>query len=546
MALSQAREAFNTHSANSQNLQQAYHGITRMYFMKKLQMNPEEESSQLYEQFYSSLDDYISQSRDITKTQWILAEKVASELKQKIHDMELELDGWRSSLELADNGLKYLRSACSQIEKEISSAKRTFHPLRRIPSDLWIDIFNHVVDGEVHDYFQRNSNLPLRSTPYILSQVCRLWRQIVIGKKSLWCFVAAHPFRIWSSNKYALFSNTIHKSGSPLSLVVNLSQSLSWSSRVTQKEFIDAHGQRMLRNINVFENNLGQVVSGNANFLRLSNVKPYELHMDMEEDQESIVQRASQIPYKSPSALVVSSRGPLKDGELHSILHGFTEIEALTIRNARPVALPRVDFSSTHTKLSSLTLTIGKFPENFQLDGYLTQTLTALYIRDNNATSLPTPTTNLQLPNVRVLGINYPARGFLEKVELKILAALVWYPCSVPGAGLITVAQALTTYGQLTDIRFDEWSQPDAEQCDGAVGSLSRMVQYTPALQSLAFEQCYVDGGALIELISRSKEKEAAESLAKLEQIVLSHTEGITRDHCDELKQMGTKIKVFR
>ncbi|KAG8820592.1 hypothetical protein FRC17_010106 [Serendipita sp. 399] len=515
----------------------------------ELPMKAEDESSQLYERFVSSRNEYTSQSMSIINDQWQLACAELRRLQRQAQDMELELEGWKSSQKLTASSLKHLGSTRSQVEEEIRSAKQTLHPIRRVPADIWIDVFKHAADNDFHAYLKHNSNCSLRPTPYILSHVCRSWRQIVMENRYLWCNLVAHPFPVWPSDRELMFDEAISRAGSPLSLVVSLSQPLSWSHKSIQSDFISQPGRRTFTGQLV--NNLGQVVPYNplGPNIKTHHRTRYQLFVDMEGDQQAIVQKAAQIPFRTPFALVVTSRAPLTSGRLHSVWYDFPFIESLTVRNEIPVAPPPKALSSTHRWLSSLSLTIGKFPANFQLDSYLPQTLTKLYIRDNDATSLPIPTTNLQLPRLCVLGINYPAHGFLERVEMKALKTLILYSYDFPGATPTTKPQAVSTYGQLCDIRFEEWSQPKdiiGDSYYGAVGALSRLVQHMPALQSLTFEHSYVDGGALVELISRSEEKEAVESLPKLDQLVLIHTEGITRDHCDELKKTLSQIKVFR
>ncbi|KAG8813618.1 hypothetical protein FRC18_002383 [Serendipita sp. 400] len=272
------------------------------------------------------------------------------------------------------------------------------------------------------------------------------------------------------------------------------------------------------------------------------------LFIDMENDAAVTILKASQLPFRQPSGLVLSSRNPLKSGSILSVLPNFSYIQSLTIQNEIPAQVPPTNFSSTLPNLDYLKLAFGTFPAGFQLNGYLTETLKELHIHDNNGTSLPSPMVGRRLPNLHTLGINYPAQSFLESIAMPALTKLILYTFNFAGATPTTAAQAISTYKQLKDLRFEEWTDPSSgsDSYYGAMGALSRLAPHTPILQSLTFDRCYVDGGALVELLETPKEEVKVKSLTNLQEMVLSYTEGITRGHCDELKQVVENIKVFR
>ncbi|KAG8820591.1 hypothetical protein FRC17_010105 [Serendipita sp. 399] len=438
MALPQVQAALRIHAEGLGHLQKFQAGVKQTEQIKRLQMKEEKETSQLYEKFDSILSEYTSQSMGVVEGQVQLVHAEIRRLQDLHQNMERELRDWMSLQDKVVSTLTYLNPTKDRLEEDIQSTKAITHPIRRIPIDVWVDMFKILAEDEYFAYLRHNTNHPLRPAAHILSHVCRLWRQILADSSDLWRTLFTYPGNTWPK--------------------------------------------------------------------------------------------------------LCTAYAPMPHTELRFSPAG-------EIWNERPVSLPSANFSSTHPRLCILELLIDKFPESFQLDGYLPQTLKHLYIRDIDGTSLPSLTTNLQLPSLQRLGINYPAHGVIERLEMKALKCLILYPYNFPGATPATGPQALATYLQLSAIRFEEWSKPNNIEGDpyyGAVGTLSRLVQYTPALHSLAFYRCYVDGGAFIELIKSSKEKDASKSLPMLEQIVLSHTEGITRDHCDELKQMVTKIKVFR
>ncbi|KAG8820593.1 hypothetical protein FRC17_010107 [Serendipita sp. 399] len=510
----------------------------------EVDMDDEADSSRLYDDFVDSISCYISQSNEIFQSQQELLQSNTRQLQDRIHTMEAEVKGWRSSHELVTASLEHLISTRKTLQEQIRSARQILHPIRRVPSEIWIEVFRCVVSIQLDVYLQSNSNIPMQSPPYTLSHVCRSWRQIVMEEKSLWGIVVAHPCKIWSSNKVSMTKDTVRRAGARISFITNLSQSLSWFS--SKKVAAQGQGQTASASIGEVVNNFGQAVPHISPQYSSSN--PYKLYIDMEDDQERTIQKASQFPFDSPTFVVLSCRGPLRHGNLLMALSSFRSTRSLTILNDRPIVLPPARFSDTLPQLTYLRLEFKKFPSRFPLDGYLPATLEELHIRDDDGTSLPSPTNSLQLPKLHTLGINYPARSLLEEVEMNTLSTLVFYNCGFAGATAAPEGQFLRACNQLTHLKFDTWGERYAvvNSRDGAMGAFGHLAKKLQYLGSLTFDRCYVDGGAFMELIKSSKEKDASKSLPKLEQIVLSHTEGITRDHCDELKKTLSQIKVFR
>ncbi|KAG8823147.1 hypothetical protein FRC19_004546 [Serendipita sp. 401] len=514
----------------------------------------EPDSLQLCREHYRLISDYTSLSTKVVDTQLELLRNRVYLLEDHLHRMEKELEGWRRLHKLTTASLGHLNSTKAHIEEEIRSAKQGSHPIRRVPPDIWIDIFKYVIDGEFSAYLQHNCNAPLRSTPHTLSHVCQLWRRAVRGTKALWHLTVGHPCSMWPRTKYNLFTDATGNSGRPLTMLINLSQTLSWSRVVVERT---AFGVRT--NQKPTKNNSGELISP-IDIRRHGRLDSFEdegdecdsgdydtLFIDMEDDARDVILKAEQIPFQQPFRLVLSSRNPLKDGNILSALSRFQGIQSLTIQNENPVCVPSVTLSSTLPKLEYLELAFGIFPASFQIDGYLTETLKEVHIHDNDSTSLPSPTTGLQLPSLHTLGINYPAQAFLESVKMPTLTTLVLYPFNHPAGIPSTGAQAISTYRQLKHLRFQEGNVPQGRSAYyGVTSAFRRLAPHTPTLQSLTFDHCYVDGGALLEVFKTPKKTEKAKSLANLQELVLSYTEGITRGHCDKLKQAVGNIKVFR
>ncbi|KAG8756970.1 hypothetical protein FRC14_002509 [Serendipita sp. 396] len=410
----------------------------------------EPHSLQLCQDYYHSISDYTSLSAEVIDSQVKLLFDRAILLKNKLHNMEAELGGWRRLHRLATASLAHLNSTRAHIEDEICSAKQDLHPIRWVPTDIWVDIFKYVIDGEFEAYLQHNCNAPLRSTPHTLSQVCQLWRRIVKGTRALWHLVVGHPCTVWSTAKYDQFNDAMNQFKRSLTVLINLSQTLSWSKVIDKEKRRNASWRTGTLNSAKYVNNSGEAISAREifSFFRWPSLEEgYEtLFIDMEDDAEDVILKAENIPFTNSFELVLSSRNLFKDGNILSALSSFDHIQALTIQNESPAHLPPATLPSTLPKLECLKLLFGKFPAGFQLDGYLTETLKEVHIHDNNGTSLPSPTIGLQLPNIHTLGINYPARRFLESVEMFSLTTLVVYTVNFLVGMPVTGAQAISIY----------------------------------------------------------------------------------------------------
>ncbi|KAG8846077.1 hypothetical protein FRB91_001187 [Serendipita sp. 411] len=175
----------------------------------------EPDSLQLCREHYRLISDYTSLSTKVVGTQVELLRDRVHLLEGHLHSMEKEFEGWRHLHKLTTASLRHLKATKAHIEEEIRSAKQGSHPIRRVPPDIWIDIFKYVIDGEFSAYLQHNCNAPLRSTPHTLSHVCQLWRRAVRGTKALWRLTVGHPCAMWSRTKYNLFTDATGNSGRP-------------------------------------------------------------------------------------------------------------------------------------------------------------------------------------------------------------------------------------------------------------------------------------------------------------------------------------------
>lgn len=546
--LKQMRQVLTNHRENLGYFDIIKSRILSIKSLEKLPMKPEEESQRCYEDFNTRMEDYATQCSPIIEQQADICRKEIRRLEDGIRDAEMELRGWKSTLSLVTSSLGHLLSTKEHIGSDIKLARGTLRAIFSIPLDVWAEIFKFVIYAEFDGYLQQNSNVPLRSTPHILSHICQFWRRVLRGDKSLWDIAAIHPCAPWSQNKYDIFSDSIHNAGNSLTFVTNLSQSLTWSYKQVQEYINDTYGRPYLANVQRLQNHLGkqaQVATRNQDLLLQQ--KSYKIYVDMTKDKQDIAQKLAGIPFKAAHTLIFSSRSPLQYGNILNSFSSFPHVDKLVILNKSPLRLP-TGVSDILRNLTSLNLILGQFPETFQLGEYLLPNLQELHLRDGSGKSLPSLVANAQLSHLQILGINYPARNFFERVEMNVLKTLVLYPfVDLPGASPTSEGHATSTYSRFVHLKFRDWSKL-IEETDsyGAAEAFTRLASKTSTLASVTFDQCYVDGEALIQLITCSKDKEAVEGLPKLEEITLTRTEGITRDQCDVLKKLVSKLNVYR
>ncbi|KAG8813617.1 hypothetical protein FRC19_010099 [Serendipita sp. 401] len=544
VALLQLRDALKIQKSASDYLQGAQAGRKSLENNRGQHMENEDASYRPDRDFLPALSDYMVQFNTLTDTLMQIADQSTLRLQELIQATEIELEGWMSPHATITTSLEHLSSTKAHIEEDIRVAKQTIHPMRQVPSELWIEIFGYVI---VEDFLFRGRypNRAMRSTSHTLSHVCRFWRQIVRKPGALWYPISIHPCNVWPRKSYNLFVDAKNNARVPQTIVVNLSQSISWSTNSIDREPVNRPEESIANDDDNGSGQMPSLIRIDTTTLQLKN---HTLYIDMREDTEKVAQVLPKIPYGSPSEVILASRRPLRNGNILKPLEYFSSVEFLCIINKAPEYIPPATLSTTLPKLICLALEFKKFPANFQLDGYLTTTLKELYLYDKDGTSHPSPTAGLQLPNLLTLGINYPAQRFFEAIEMKSLDTLILYDYDFPGAAPATGERAISSYSQLTNITFQGWAEPvsEYETYCGAMDAFTRLSRYTPALKSLGFDRSYIPGNALLQHLNQSEEKKGIELSPNLQELVLKCTKGITRDHCDELRKVVANITVVR
>jgi hypothetical protein len=136
----------------------------------------------------------------------------------------------------------------------------------------------------------------------------------------------------------------------------------------------------------------------------------------METDQKAFVDKASFLPFKQPSELMISSRLPLEHNHIFDMLLSFSNLESLSIVNKKPISIPAVDLSALLPQLKVLKFIIDTFPVGFELTNLLPRTLEHLYVRQKTESSHPLLVSKVELPNLHTLGVMFPGSAILENL----------------------------------------------------------------------------------------------------------------------------------
>ncbi|KAF9016227.1 hypothetical protein BDZ89DRAFT_899818, partial [Hymenopellis radicata] len=80
--------------------------------------------------------------------------------------------------------LENLLSARQQAQSRLEDAKSILHPMRSIPSELLAEIFHHCIPKTYR--LRELDALDPRGAPWLFSEVCRRWRELVLNTPQLW------------------------------------------------------------------------------------------------------------------------------------------------------------------------------------------------------------------------------------------------------------------------------------------------------------------------------------------------------------------------
>jgi hypothetical protein len=256
-------------------------------------MKNESTTKNLYTDLRSWTDKSIMRISDLIDEQIEVLKKDVRTLWDKIRQLEMELSGWRSSKRLFETSIKHLGISFSDIETELQAGKQAFRPIWRIPSDVWVKIFELVIQQAQDTYLKDTpTSYGMRPPMFNLSQVCQHWRYLVRSDPKCCNLVYVAPFGVWRQDEYDLITKSVQKSMVPITVITNLSQS---SYRSYQ------HNSRYDRNGNYIE-----CISPHEG--TIFNGKNYTLLVNMNYDDNTTMAKLSHIPLCLTSSLIFYGR----------------------------------------------------------------------------------------------------------------------------------------------------------------------------------------------------------------------------------------------
>jgi hypothetical protein len=447
-------------------------------------------------------------------------------LWDKIRQLEAELLAWKASKRLIQQTIAGIIANYSSIKSGLRMARDPLRPIWRVPSEVWVKVFSDIIGEAILGYLERKTNLGMRPPVFDLSQVCRYWRHLVLNAPELWKLAYIAPTSVWRRDEHDMIVNSIQKSKLPLTILTSLHHPFPFAYTPTRR----------------YNKSGFDVPTIQPNEVTLFNGREYTLLVDMQDDEDTYMKRLDFLPLRQPAKLIFSARNTIIHGNIWSCLGGFSQVKSFSLLNDYPSSFPDMLLGILLHRLQELTLHVKKFPLNFHLLNLLPATLQELHLRNDARGPLPILSANVELPQLRVLGITFSGFYLLDKLAAKTLRSLTLYgPQDYTNVQLFFTRQAAEIYSQLLHLNFEDWRAPNVlEGPFGVVPVLKDLIKKVPMLHKMKFLRCFVDGGALLPIISGGD----ATHPTRLEEIVLSYSSGITNDQCEELKQLVKTVKV--
>lgn len=538
ISIPQGKKALQAHEENLVALITIQSRLQGLSSAENVTLEPEDHSRGLYHEMKNSADALLNESLNSIDKQVDHLQKEVRNLQDKVKTLDLELEGWKISHGLSIMTFQHLMESREKMEEDMKEAQNLLRPMPRVPSEIWVDIFGRCVQLEMEEYVSGKSTTPLRSAAFVISQVCRGWRNLVLQEKGVWDVVATHPNLYWSRDKCHFFTTLVSRSSPRVTLVANLSQTLSWRREQTPHDgyiYFDNQGTRID----------GITLDGKSEVTG----KRYTTHVVIKKPDPQLAQRMQSIPFRHADSLVLSSLVPGYN-TIFSRQIDFTSIISFTINQECPSIAAWPGFSERFPNLEILQFHVHEFLYSLPIRSFLVSGLKELHLRHKSSKKLPSLSENVQLPNLRTLGISFPGSEYLAKFEAPLLSTLLFYGSFEPATLSLTTNDdedntvINNLLKQLTHLQFKEWavSLGGAE----AVACLRELWTKMNRLKRLTFSDSYVNGETLILTIDPSRlPADDQSSFSSLASITLNRTTGITQADCEILCGMEKTVKVY-
>lgn len=467
----------------------------------------------------------------------------------RINELELELEGWRKSMATYVGSLDHLREVKREQENFLDDALQqdTTRPVYCVPERIWARIFRFVVSVELNDYHNQDLASPyssqLRLTPVYLSWVCKLWRRVIDQDSELWGQMAILPCKPWSPRQRQAFNHSIYKAGSFAAFVVTSTRDFRRAETASQRP---NSGRRQSRPT------LAPVPSEENTTLDRYSLHLHSCNRDL----------ISSIPLRNPFDLTLSPTVPLTSENLSDFFTHFSALKSLSIQNAKPIfstvetntsffrrSRP-TPFISNFQQLTSLKIKVQQFPVDFDITPLLSPELEELDFQYEGVFSWLESKENMKkgvkLSKLRTLGVSAPCSSIISYIQAPLLTKLVVYGSpKLQGIQIAPGENAATIYCQLLHLELEDWEADPLDKDLCAVKFFWGVISKQPRLRQVKFSHCWVNGSNLIYGMNRLANNMVSGLVYDVEEMTLSHAQGITREECDQLNQLVRKLNVY-
>ncbi|CAG7850993.1 SubName: Full=Uncharacterized protein {ECO:0000313/EMBL:CCA76139.1} [Serendipita indica DSM 11827] len=526
---------------------------------------------------YIGLPSQLDELKSLPDQTTQLLERIEN-LERMTLQMKKEPLDWRMELEFHQYDLKQLEIHHKSLGEVINGIKSILSAMRRIPTEIWVKVFDYWV--RERDLEAAHHSLP---SPLLLGQVCSSWRQIVLGTPALWVRFDIYKPTLWPQSvldnleraKQAAASNDLH-----YTFFGHFNP--AWGHQVQQFHNPYAHAFSTPGHFPGFSTPTnGRIGTPTKEVFApvpssiLTGFLSTHLHVGISFDFHIYTP-----PVNAIKTLTLTGASTGWGSNLKRFLESCSSVEELILENiwltgSNSLSMPN---------LKRLCFRIDRF-EPFDISVFLHSQIRDLDIRHNGSDTVELGSSAAPcLTHLRHLAITPHEYPLLTHIMTPNLKSITLYPANqrtavvISSPGLQSVNEDLnsTLVGsfitsllpklqKVGEIKFIEWTIQSTIDC---VYVLEKILSVSSLLQHVRFEQCHLNGPALICLIAKANsgkidtEELLATTVPKLDdtnsfslsatcrlkslaELTLSSCTGLTRGQCDVLASTVGKLNIY-
>jgi hypothetical protein len=450
------------------------------------------------------------------------------DMEHNIRELEVELDKWSFLHEVSSEAVEYLSAIKAKETKSLERAKSnnvtrirpylprtsTLPPISKVCLGIWSKLFKFTAEEEYWQYIGDCSHNGLRPLVYILSHVCRSWRSAVYDYPALWEVVYVPPAEL-SLMVERILVISLQKVSKPITLLTNLSH----------------RARNPLHRYIATENS------------RLFGKRGYTLHLFASSDNDYPLW---ELPFRIPSNVIITYSGCLGDNFFTSLgIAMGSGMQSLSI----------IDLNSTHEPLNLYSDKPGSLADQILKEKFPVLRGLKLYHREDSSNAMrqgfgllrkllkSRPGLLNSPPGLHTFGVIDWAMPFNPGSAVRNLTSLILYQSRYGWKGIRYFWAP--DFNSLIHLEFQGEKCIERDGCEAILESLRDMIRPAPALRSIKFKNCYVEGQSLISILTEAIDPFSCVGWRFLEELTLSDTGGITKIQCDELKTLIDTLHIY-